>query len=189
MWDLIPWELENGNITGGKTISMGFSAIILSSGRGLTKFVGRSYSLVRGVFFINVGTKGLLAGLLDFLTCEEEPTWFAFFCGRDVFVVNVSDRLTFVLASRLRNSAILIWMMLLSVEAFGNDIFDFFFFFSRFEGLPNSIPSSRPFAAARAKTSFTDTVSDGSRCKLKKQLLNVGVNCYCVYYKYLSVFQ
>lgn len=163
MWGLIPWGLGNGSMTGGKAISMGFSAIILSSGRGLTKFVGRSYGLA-DVFFIIVGTKGLVVDLLGFLPCEEEPTWFVFFPGRDVFVVNVSDWLALALVSRLRNSAIFIWMPLLSaMEDFGNDIFCFFFFFSRFEDLPNSIPSSRPFAAARAKTSFTDTVSDGSR--------------------------
>ena len=60
-------------MTGGKAISTGFSGIILSSGRDLTKFVGRSCGLA-DVFFIIVGTKGLVVGLLGFLTCEEEPT-------------------------------------------------------------------------------------------------------------------
>lgn len=60
-------------MTGGKAISMGFSGIILSSGLGLTKFVGRSCGLA-DVFFIIVGTKGLVMGLLGLLTCGEEPT-------------------------------------------------------------------------------------------------------------------
>lgn len=98
---------DNGNITGGKTISTGFNTTILSSGRGL-KFVGRSYGLEREVFFINVGTKGLVAGLLGFLTCEEEPTGTALFCRREIFVVAVCDRFAFALVSRFRNSAIFI---------------------------------------------------------------------------------
>lgn len=178
-------------MTGGKTISTGFSVITLSSGRDRAKCVCRSYGLGWAVFFVNVGTKELLAGLLGFLTCEEEPAVVVFFCGRDVFVVSTSDRSAFAWLSRVRNSAIFIWMPpLLLVGAFDNDIFDFFFFFffSRFEVLPNSIPSSRPFAAARAKTSFTDTASDGSRYDQKKQLLNVGVNYYCVYYRFSQCF-
>jgi hypothetical protein len=109
-----------------------------------------------------VGANRLVAGLLDLLVCEE--AWVTFFCGRGVFVINVSDGLALALVSRLRNSAIFIWMPLLSVVEALVNVFAFFFFFSRFDDFPNSIPSSKPFAAARAKTSFTDTVSDGSRC-------------------------
>lgn len=160
--DLIPWGLEKGIKTGGRTISMGFRATILSSGRGLMKCVCRSRGLEGRVFFINVGTAGWGASLC-FLVCEEAPTWAVFFWGRDGFVT-VSDRLALALVSRFRNSAIFIWMPLSVVAALVNDVFDFFFFFSRFDDLPNSMPSSRPLAAARAKTSFTDTVSEGSRC-------------------------
>lgn len=49
----------------------------------------------------------------------------------------------------------------------GSGAFAFFLFLSRLSVFPTSTPSSRPLAAARARISFTDTVSDGSRSLVK----------------------
>lgn len=173
MWDRFPCGLKYGIITGGRTISTGFKTITLSSDFGFLTVRCLSNTFWEdeevGVFFSITGKDEFERGLAAFFSGAESFVWLVVF--REVLAITLgtegSESLLLGFISRSRNSWILDCIAASFVTGFVGITFCFFFF-SLLDGFANSIPSSNPFAAARAKTSFTDTVSDGSFCKLKE---------------------